>query len=181
MFELDPNVVVQIFLIFSTISIAIVTWIKMSESNKLLKTEIETRYRPTLARMHMGIPDNDIKQGTKLKKITFRIINNGTLPAVKVSKEYYVEIRENGIISNRKTSDSVNSNGIPMPSLAPNEAYGIDIDLDDLHNENAWTTNTCYFGLIVWYYDSRDKKYFYRIEGHLDHGLVMLSETTDMN
>ena len=178
---IDENIVIQMVLVIATISMAVVMWIKTSESNNLLRNEIKIRYRPILARMYMDIPDYDMKIGREMKKITFRFINNGSLPAIKLRKQYYAEIKENGNIIERVTSDDIEINGISMPSLAPNESMGIDVPLTEIQNEEAWQSNKCHFGLVVFYHDNNSKEYFYRIEGYLDRGRVMLFNTTNMN
>lgn len=178
---IDENTWIQIVLVLATIFMAFVMWIKTSESNNLLRNEIKIRYRPILARMYMDIPDYDMEIGKEMKKITFRFINNGSLPAIKLKKQYYAEIKENGSSIERITSDDININGIDMPSLAPNESMGIDIPLTEKQTDEAWQSNKCHFGLVVFYHDDNGKEYFYRMEGYLDRGRVMLFNTTSMN
>jgi len=66
---IDENVLVQIGLVTVTASLAIITWIKMSESNRTIRNEFEARFRPILARMYMGIPNRDLVVVLKQKKI----------------------------------------------------------------------------------------------------------------
>lgn len=178
---IDENVLVQIGLVAVTASLAIITWIKMSESNRTIRNEFEARFRPVLARMYMDIPNRDLTVMLKEKKIPFRIINNGASSAIKVSKQYYVVIRQNGRESHLKSSDAVNPDGILISSLAPNESMGVDVELDDVHIEQALFANTVNFGLIIFYHDVRNKKYSYRMEGYLDRGSVILHPTTQMD
>ena len=179
--EIDPNVTVQIFLVAVTASLAIITWIRTGQSNNLLKEELRIRYRPSLARMYMTFTPEDIQQMKVHSKALFRIKNYGSLPAVNVRIEYYVKIGENDKDNYMKSSAENYPDGKSVASLAPQESYGVDIPMDNIHLQMMFESNACYFGLIIWYTSpSNTTQYQYKMEGYFDHGEIMLHNTTKM-
>lgn len=177
----DGSLEVEIALVVATAILALTTWNGTRNSNNLLKEELKTRYRPSLARIHMQFPSEDIEQMRIHSKALFRIKNVGSLPATNVRIEYYVKIVENGEESNMQSSEECFPGGKIESSLAPQESYGVDIPMDQIHLESMFNSNTCYFGLIIWYTSPSNKlEYQYKMEGHFDHGEIMLHNTTQM-
>lgn len=178
----DGSLEVEIALVVATGILAIITWIRSGQSNSLLREDLRTRYRPSLARIHMQFPKEDIEQMKLHCKALFRIKNFGSLPATNVRIEYYVKIVENGNESHMRSSiEDGFPNGKTESSLAPQESYGVDIPMGNIHFQSMENSNTCYFGLIIWYSGpSNNLQYQYKMEGHFDHREIMLHNTTNM-
>ncbi|AFS80667.1 hypothetical protein NKOR_03885 [Candidatus Nitrosopumilus koreensis AR1] len=172
-----------ISMVFAGIAIAatIIYSIKLGSQTKLIETDIKTRIRPILSRkelrkkitnsteQHVGELHTLSKQ-----KALFHFQNTGTLPAVNISRNYYAEIRETP--SNEiKLDPTKYVDAFKMASLAPNEYYSTDIFWLDPCFDDAVDKNTCYFGLIIWYHDSKGTRYHYHIEGYFDKGEMMLN------
>jgi hypothetical protein len=113
------------------------------------------------------------------KKAEFHFTNSGTLPARKISRRFWVQIYEGKKYLHTKTSwtDEIPDERIKMSSLAPNEHYSVDVFWDVIRYDSALKTSDCYFGLDLEYYGEDDnEKYCYIMEGHFDHGLLMLDK-----
>lgn len=185
---LDTNVIVQIFLVLGTISVAVISWIKLTQSNNLIKEELDVKIRPILGRTTIG--DSNLKTATGVihepvfslqpTKVLFHFTNTGMLPAKNITKRSYVRLkRKNGWILT-KTSDDISVEGIKLASLAPNEKYSIDVFYDTQHYKESLALDTCYFGLILNYEDPKGEKFFYHMEGHFEKQYLMLDKV-DMN
>ncbi|MCV0399037.1 MAG: hypothetical protein K5785_03455 [Nitrosarchaeum sp.] len=159
---------------------------KMEIQTELIKTDIKTRIRPILSRKELekkvrNSNEQLVKHVFTLTrhKALFHFQNTGTLPAVNISRNYYAEIRET-------PSDVIKLNPkeyvdvIKMATLAPNEYYSTDVFWLDPCFDNAVDRNNCYFGLVIWYHDSKGTRYYYHIEGFFDHGELMITHV-DMN
>jgi hypothetical protein len=172
---------IEIALVVATGILALITWYGTRSSNNLLKKELEIRYRPSLARIDMQFSQEDIKLMLVNNKATFRIKNYGAIAAVNISIEYYVKIRENDKDINMKSSAEKYPDGKPESSLAPEESYGVDIPMDEIHIKKMLVDDTCHFGLIIWYSSpNHTTKYQYKMEAHFDRGEIMLHDTTNM-
>ena len=180
---IDENMIVQIFLVLGTIAMVIVSWIKMSESNNLVKKELEVKIRPILARTIIGT--SNLKTTTGIihepvfslqpNKVLFHFTNNGMLPAVNIIQRYYIRLKRLDKWNLIKTSDEISVNGINLPTMSPNEKYSVDICYELQHYKEALAFDTCYFGLILEYYDpALMNKYTYKMEGHFDKQYLML-------
>lgn len=163
------------------------------KETKLLETqnseiiqENKARIRPILSRKELRkkIRNSNEQYVGELHTLTrqkalFHFQNTGILPAVNISRNYYAEIREtpsNEIKLNPETYVDV----FKMASLAPNEYYSTDIFWRDPCLDESVDGKKCYFGLIIWYHDTKGIRYYYHIEGYFDHGEMMLNHV-DMN
>ena len=180
---IDESVIIQIFLVLGTIAMVIVSWIKMSESNNLVKKELDVKIRPILARTVIGTSTLQTGSGVihepvyslQPNKILFHFTNNGMLPAVNVIQRNYVRLKRTNEWILVKTSDDISVDGIKIPTMSPNEKYSIDIHYEVQHYKEALALNTCYFGLVIEYQDpSLMNKYSYKMEGHFDKQYLML-------
>ena len=171
---------IQIALVLSTITIAIITFWGIRQSNNLLKKDLQMRYRPSLARLHMNMSIEDYKWSYANDEIIFRFINNGLLPAINIRKKYYTRTLspKTGEFVETYTSDEVEPNGITIPSMAINESMGINIPLKGQAIREAWIDKNFYFGLLLEYTDENKTPYYYKMLGHLEPGgIIMLSNT----
>jgi len=147
---------------------------KLGSQTKLIERDVKTRIRPILNRKELRktITNYDEQNVGELhtltrQKVLFHFHNTGTLPALKMSKNYYSEIREmpfNGIKLDPQNYEHIDK----MPSLAPNEYYSVDILWNNLCFDEAVNGKKCYFGLIIWYHDQNDTRYYYHMEGYFD-------------
>ncbi|GKS67203.1 hypothetical protein YTPLAS73_07500 [Nitrosarchaeum sp.] len=177
---IDENVTVQIALVAATIAAVVISSILTRRSNQLLKKELEIKIRPIMNRTVIGKHANLNNEGDKInesvysiqhEKVLFHFINSGTVPAINITCSSYVALKDNNELKNLKKFEDK-----PLPSMAPNEKYSIDIFYDRVHLTQAQTSNNCYFGLLINYESPETKKYFYRMEGHFDKGFLMLDK-----
>lgn len=151
------------------------------QSNDLIRTEIESTFRPMLSRHVYEKKEynsnqwNDDTCSITPEKIMFHIINNGKLPAIEVSYQSYTEIRD--VPSTiRKLDPIATIQTEPESSLAPMEYYSIDVPLRDPTMYNLARYNVkCYFGIIIFYLDENKRKYYYHMEGFFNKGALMLN------
>src|SRR3989344_6343559 len=148
----------------------------LHKQQKQMKLEFSHKTRPIIAR-------HEIKKDTYVKgqenfdtysirpdKAMFHIINNGNMPAVKMSATFYLS-RSNSI---PVLDPQDKSHAQPISDLAPTEYYSIDIFCNNLVFESVKTSNDVYFGLLIWYHDDEENEYYYHMEGHFDKKALML-------
>ncbi|MDE1844462.1 MAG: hypothetical protein KGI10_03945 [Thaumarchaeota archaeon] len=180
----ESNTIVEILLVLSTIAIAIVTWMRMGESNSLLRKDLDVKIRPVLARTVIGdsirkAPDGSIIHepvySLQPDKVLFHFTNSGTLPAKKIKQTSFISLKP------KDTHEKIYAlEGKELPDLAPNEKYSIDIFYEKLHYTQALAFNICHFGLNLEYEDPNGNGYFYHMQGHFEKGYLML-DSVEMN
>lgn len=188
-------------IIFASIAIFATIWnaIKIRDQTNKIEEDVNARIRPIIGRKHVDVnrfnyKSNHIGEPTRVvinvnggtysfnhEKMMIHLTNTGILPALYLKKKSYFEIR-NDVPKNYlpKFSNQDKKNAVKFHALGPNEFYSVDIEYpkdEQDYFKLSRSTDTIYFGLIVWYEDKHEhkgKEYFYQIEGHIDHDALML-------
>lgn len=193
--DLTASFYLPLALVLATFGLVGVTWYwnwkthnitresnkQLKQSNDLLITELESKYRPIISRyvydkrVYHPSQINDEACSITPEKIMFHVINTGTLPAKEMSYEYYIERRDQ-LSKTIKLSPTGLHESTPISSLAPTEYYSIDIPFIKIGTfETIRSGVECYFGFIIWYSDENGRRYYYHMEGFFQRSALMLN------
>lgn len=140
------------------------------EGNRLLKIDLDAKIRPIIARAVS--PPGEKPYTIDDDHFSFRIVNNGSLPAIEIKKHYRLEIRKNNQVIKTHPESSTGSDYVDTYAspCSVGESYFTMIFCPSEFINEIRNTNNCYFKLKLIYKDPLDQTFIYSMDGHFEKG-----------